>query len=174
MKLILILALLASITLLSACSKPIAYSGDGRLIDNGVTAPDHRYVIEVGNVDLARSGSFSFKMAGLPGSYFVVGLQIPVRSNQGSGEHPATPANVSLEIVKEQGDMVALVIAPLHDWTWSNPQHTDSAFVYLRESPRSYFDAFTENRYLVKVTVNVPDPSIAAGSLIVLKSAGWK
>lgn len=164
---------MAALILMGSCAEKSSYSGDGRLIDNGVTAPDHRYVIEVGKVDLSQLGSATFKMAGLPRNYFVVGLQIPA-SAIGIGEHRDSPADVSLEVVREQGSMVALVIAPLREWTWSNPKHQAAAFVYLRDSARSYFDSFTEDRYLVKVTVNVPDSTIPAGALIVLKSAGWK
>ncbi len=173
MKVVAVSLSMAGLILIGSCAEKSSYSGDGRLIDNGVTAPDHRYVIEVGKVDLARVGSATFKMAGLPRNYFVVGLQIPAGALSASG-HRDSPADVSLEVVREQGSMVALVIAPLREWTWSNPRHETAAFVYLRESARSYFDSFTEHRYLVKVTVNVPDPSIPAGTLIVLKSAGWK
>ncbi len=165
--------LMAGLTLVGGCAEKSSYSGDGRLIDHGVTAPDHRYVIEVGKVDLSRVGSATFKMTGLPRNYFVIGLQIPA-SVVGTDEHRDTPADVSLEVVREQGSMVALVIAPLREWTWSNLTHEAASFVYLRDSARSYFDSFTEHRYLVKVTVNVPDATIPEGTLIVLKSAGWK
>ncbi|MGA2708746.1 MAG: hypothetical protein ACLQJ0_11475 [Steroidobacteraceae bacterium] len=163
-----------AILLLGGCSKEIAYSGDGRLIDNGLTAADHRYVIEVGPVNFTRKGSMTFKMAGLPRTYFVVGIQVPGGVDRGSGATASTPADVSLELTQENYGMVALVTAPLRDWTWSSPKAGESTFVYLRHSSLSYFDAFTEARYQLNVVVNIPDPSIPAGSLVVLKSAGWK
>ncbi|MGA2776695.1 MAG: hypothetical protein ABSF94_04000 [Steroidobacteraceae bacterium] len=164
----------AAMLLLGACSKQIPYSGDGRLIDNGFAAADHRYVIELGSLDLTRKGSRNFVMAGLPRTYFVVGLQIPGGINRGSDASAATPADVSIEVTQENYGMVALITAPLRDWTWANPKPGEPTLVYLRRSSRSYFDAFTEARYQVNVVVNVPDPSIPEGSLVVLKSAGWK
>lgn len=164
----------AAMLLLGGCSNETAYSGDGRLIDNGVTAADFRYVIEIGSVDLGRKGSTRFKMAGLPRTYFAVGLQVPGGVDRGSAGNAVTPADVSLEITQENYGMVALITAPLRDWTWLNPKPGEPTFVYLRRSSGSYFDAFTEARYRLDVVVNVPDPSIPAGSLVVLKSAGWK
>lgn len=164
----------AAALLLGACAKQIAYSGDGRLIDNGLTAADHRYVVEVGSVDIARKGAITFKMAGLPRTYFVVGLQVPDGLDRGSGGGAPTPADVSIEVIQENYGMVALITAPLRDWTWPNPKTGDPRFVYLRRSSGSYFDAFTEARYDLNVVVNVADPSIPVGSLVVLKSAGWK
>lgn len=166
--------MLTSIMLLDGCSQSVQYAGDGRLIDNGVTAPDTRYVVEAGTVDLSRAGSTTFRMSGLPRTYFVIGLEVPVGADGAATKAATTPADVSLQVYQENHGTAALVTTPLRDWTWSRGARQGSAFVYLPQSPRSYFDAFTEARYRLTVTVNVPDPSIPAGSLVVLKSAGWK
>ncbi len=166
--------LVTDMALLCACSPPNTYSGDGRLIDYGPTAPDHRYVIEMGPIDLSRTGTYKFKMTGLPRTYFVMGLQIPLRAADRTTGNLTTPANISLDLERRPGDMVAMVTTPLRDWTWSNPKLEDKAFAYLRQSPRAFFDAFTEHHYELTVTVNVPDSSIPAGTLVELKSAGWK
>jgi hypothetical protein len=163
-----------SIMLLAGCSQSIPYAGDGRLIDNGVTAKDTRYIVEAGSVDLSRAGTATFRMSGLPRTFFVVGLQVPVRADRAATLAGTTPADVSLQVYQENHGMAALITTPLRDWTWSRSARQDAAFVYLPQSPRSYFDAFAEARYQVTVTVNVPDPSIPAGSLVVFKSAGWK
>jgi len=166
--------LLMVMAVIHGCSQPNTYFGDGRLIDYGPTAPDHRYVIEIGPIDLSQTGTRTFNMTGLPRTYFVMGLQIPLRAADRISGNVTTPANVSLDLVRRPGDMVAMVTTPLRDWTWSNPKGEDKAFAYLRQSPRAYFDAFTEHHYELTVTVNVPDPSIPAGTLVELKSAGWK
>jgi hypothetical protein len=159
---------------LGGCAKQATYSGDGRLIDHGLTAADNRYVVEVGPVDLSRAGSVRFTLAGLPRTYFAVGLEVPGGVDRGSAANAATPADVSLEVTQEGYGMVALITAPLRDWTWLNPKPGETTFVYLRRSSGTYFDAFTEARYRLDVVVNVPDPSIPPGSIVVLKSAGWK
>ena len=163
-----------ALVLLGGCAKEVNYSGDGQLIDHGLTAADHRYVVEVGSVDLSHAGSTRFKLVGLPRTYFVIGLQVPGGVDRGSAGSAATPADVSLEMTQEDYGMVALITAPLRDWTWLNPKLGEPTFVYLRRSSGSYFDAFSEARYRLDVVVNVPDPSIPAGSIVVLKSAGWK
>ena len=163
-----------SLVLLGGCAKEVTYSGDGRLIDHGLTAADHRYVVEVGSVDLSHTGSARFRLVGLPRTYFVIGLQVPGGVTRGSAGSAMTPADVSLEMTQEDYGMVALITAPLRDWTWLNPKLGEPTFVYLRRSSGSYFDAFSEARYRLDVVVNVPDPSIPAGSIVVLKSAGWK
>jgi hypothetical protein len=163
----------ATAMLLVACQKSVDYAGDGRLIDHGPAAAENRYVIEAGPVDLSRKGTANFKMTGIPRDYFVIGLQLrghPARAADGSVQ---TPANVSIELIREDFGMVALIAGPLRDWTWSSLE-TGSAFVYQRQASRSYFDAFPEAHYRLSVTVNIPDPDIAGGSLLVLKTGGWK
>ncbi len=154
--------------LLAGCAPGTSYHGDGRLVDHGVTAPDFRYVIEPGTIDLTTAGSKTFRMSGLPRDFFVIGLRLP------DGADHASPANVSLELVKDGGEMVALVTRPLRDWTWSNPHHEATAFVYLKDSPRTFFDAFDEPHYELRVVVNTPDPSLPRDAAVVIQSGGWK
>ena len=164
----------AAIGLLAACAKHQPFAGDGRLIDHGVTAPDQRYEIEFGPVDLSRVGTTHFRMRGLPDTYFVVGLQFPRPADAGGTAAPTTPADVSIQVYQENHGMAALVTTPLRDLKWLPSKQKDSVFAYLPQSPRSYFDAFSEARYQLTVTVNVPDPALPRGALAVLKSAGWK
>jgi hypothetical protein len=164
---------LTATLLLGACQQSVDYVGDGRLIDHGPAAAENRYVIEAGPVDLSRKGTANFKMTGIPRDYFVIGLQLrghPARAVDGSVQ---TPANVSIELIREDFGMVALIAGPLRDWTWSGPDG-GSAFVYQRQASRAYFDAFPEAHYRLSVTVNIPDPAFAGGSQLVLKTGGWK
>jgi len=166
-------ALVFTLVSATACSQHDQYTGDGRLIDYGVTAAVTRYVAEVGQVDLTRTGSATFKLSGLPRTYFVIGLQMPVHADPAADGHLHTAADVSFEVVRDDYGMVAVVTSPLREWTLSNPLHGDSTFVYLRRA-QSYFDAFPEAHYRLTVTVNVADPTLPHTSWVVLKSAGWK
>lgn len=159
--------------LLAGCQQSADYAGDGRLIDHGPAAADNRYVIEAGAVDLSRKGTVSFKMSGIPRDYFVIGLQLSGRPARAADGSVQTPANVSIELIREDFGMVALIAGPLRDWTWSAPD-TGPAFVYQRQASRSYFDAFPEAHYRLSVTVNIPDPAFDGRSLLVLKTGGWK
>jgi hypothetical protein len=162
-----------ALLLLGACQKSIDYAGDGRLIDHGPAAADNRYVIEAGPVDLSRQGTVSFTMTGIPRDYFVIGLQLSGRPARAADGTVLTPANVSIELIREDFGMVALIAGPLRDWTWSGPD-SGSTFAYQRQASRSYFDAFPEAHYRLSVTVNIPDPNIHDGSLLVMKTGGWK
>ncbi len=166
--------LFAGIALLTACSKDFKYSGDGRLIDNGWMSAHERYVVELGRVDLGRTGSVKFKMAGLPPNYFVMGLRVPGRVDRGSSGGAATPADVAVELYRQKFGVITMLTGPLDKWTWSVPKRGDSAFVYQRQGSQSYFDAFTEAHYQVTVTVNTPDPSIPAGTELVMMGGGWR
>jgi hypothetical protein len=159
--------------LLVACQQSVDYAGDGRLIDHGPAAADNRYVIEAGAVDLSRKGTATFKMTGIPRDYFVIGLQLSGRPALAVDGSVLTQANVSIELIREDFGMVALIAGPLRDWTWSGLE-TASAFAYQRQASRSYFDAFPEAHYRLSVTVNIPDPTIRGKSLLVLKTGGWK
>ena len=80
-----------AILLLGGCSNEVGYSGDGRLIDNGVTAADHRYVIEVGAIDLSRKGAATFRMSGIPRTYYALGLQVPDGADRGPAQARRRP-----------------------------------------------------------------------------------
>jgi hypothetical protein len=163
----------AAAVLLACCGRETPYTGDGRLIDEGLTDANNRYVIEVGRIDLGRPGAAIFSMSGIPDTYFVIGLQIPAAPGRNAGVAADSPADVSLELTRVPDGMVALITGPLRDWTGPPPQPGGPAFVYQKR-PSSFFDAFVEAHYRLNVSVNVPDPAIPPGTLIVFKSAGWK
>jgi hypothetical protein len=164
---------LAAVALLGGCSKQ-EYAGDGRLIDRGWTQAHERYWAEVAVLDLTRTGSQTYRMTGLPPTLTVLGLQVPGRVDRGSGGGTPTTADVSLELTQENYGVVALITGPLRDWSWAPSAEADSAFAFQPKASSSYFDAFSDVHYRLKVTVNVADPAIPAGTLVVMKSGGWK
>jgi hypothetical protein len=175
MKSIFITSVLLTVTiLLGACSKSIPYTGDGRLVDHGWTAAHDRYVVELGPLDLTRTGSTTFRIAGLPATHFVVGLQVPVAAEKAQSADSGTPADVALQLIHLPAEQVLIITGPLRGLTWSGPLNGSTSFVYRRESYGSYFDSDPRATYQLRVVVNTPDPSIPAGSLVVLKSGGWQ
>jgi hypothetical protein len=166
---------LMSLPFLGACSVSSSYTGDGRLIDNGSSAANERYVVELGQLDLGRAGSTTFRLGGLPAVSFVAGVQVPAGSDPGGTRTlEGTTADVSLELMDASGNRVFSVAGPLRDWVWSSPMRGGPSFVYRRPPSGSFFVASLGSTYKLQATVRAPDPTIPAGTLVVLKSGGWK
>jgi hypothetical protein len=165
---------LLSINLLGACSASDKYSGDGRMVDNGVAAANERYVVELGYVDLTRTGSYTFRIAGLPETNFVVGLQIPEITARGTEAAAAITADVSVELIGPVQKIIFNAAGPLSEWTWSGPLHASSNFIYKRDPLGSYFDASPSTEYHLRVNVLTADRTTGTKALVVLKSGGWK
>ena len=166
--------LTATLVLSAGCSQDIAYTGSGRLIDNGWTAPDYRYVVELGALDLTKPGSATFRIAGLPKAHYVVGLQIPLAADQGSSADSGIVADVALQLMRVPAEQVLIITGLLRSLTWTGGRHEASSFVYRRELYESYFDAEPGDTFELRVVVNTPDRSIPPGSKVLLKSGGWK
>lgn len=164
----------AMIALLAACAQPTAYKGPGRLIDNGWMNPDHRYVVELGTLDLTTPGSTVFHFSGLPKAHYVAGLQIPLAADRGSAPDSVVVADVALQLMRIGQGQVLIVTGPLRRLTWAGTPQVNSSFVYRYEKYESYFDAEPQEAYELRVVVNTADPSIPAGAKVVLKSGGWK
>jgi hypothetical protein len=162
------------IALLAACTQPIAYKGPGRLVDNGWMDPDHRYVVELGTLNLAKPGSTVFRFSGLPKAHYVAGLQIPLPADQGSAPDSGLIADVALQLMRIGEGQVLIVTGPLRSLNWAGAPRANSSFVYRQEKYESYFDAEPQEAYELRVIVNTADPSVPAGAKVVLKSGGWK
>jgi hypothetical protein len=166
--------LAAGLAMLAGCSQPVAYGGSGRLTDNGWTAPDYRYVVELGTLDLTRPGSATFTIAGLPKAHYVIGLQVPVAADQGGAADSGLIADVALQLMRVPEGQVLIITGPLRRQTWTGAPHEASSFVYRREKYESFFDAEPGDRFELRVVVNTPDASIPPGTTVVLKSGGWR
>jgi len=150
----------------------MTYTGDGRLLDNGPTAANDRYVVEVGTIDLSQRTSKTFALKGLPSVNFVVGIQVSSATGK-SNDGPIADADVLMEIRDESGSQVVGVAGPLRTWTWSGSLRGGPSFVYERGPPGSYFSPAAKSSYELRVTVRTPS-SVATPALVVLKSGGWK
>lgn len=165
------------------------YQGDGRFVDHGSRAAAERYVVDLGDLDLATAREHEFTMSGLPPAEFTVGLEIRAHAEPAQPLYETHPLNptLRLEVIDERDERIVSETARLGDWTWSgNGGEKSRSFVYLRgdiarmsgasEAGRtSYFTARPKGRYRVKVTVSHPDPTSAGYSVTVRAAGGgWK
>lgn len=167
-------ALVVGAGFLSGCPMP-KYSGDGTLVDNGPSSATDRYILDLGPIDLTRRGQKTFRLAGLPESNFVVGIQISAATDPTVISNRSLSPTVSLSLSEASGKVVFSKRASLHSWTWSVPANGDAAFVYSREHPSTYFDAAPNAKYTLTFDVVEPDQ---VGSKYVArlaaKTGGWK
>lgn len=160
-------------SLLSGCPTT-KYSGDGTLLDNGVTAASDRYVLDLGVIDLTRQDKKTFRIAGLPKANFVVGIEINAAADESALKDRSPNANVSISLSAE-GEAGFSKVAPLRSWTWSVPADGQTAFVYGRAEAATYFDAHSAAEYTLTVDVVGPDQSGSKYvATLLAKSAGWK
>ena len=174
MKIPLLLPLIAIIALLAGCSQDIAYKGPGRFINKGWWDPQHHYVVELGALDLTKTGATTFHFTGLAKSHYVIGLQIPLPADKGGAPDSTLVADVALQLMRVGQGQVLIITGPLRRLNWSSEPTPLSSFVYRHDLYESYFDANPDESYELRIDVNTPDPSIPAGSMVVLKSGGWK
>jgi hypothetical protein len=164
----------AMIALLAGCSQDIAYIGPGRFINKGWWNPEHHYVVELGALDLTKTGSIIFRFTGLPKAHYVIGLQIPLSADKGGAPDSTLVADVALQLMRKGLGQVLIVTGPLRSLNWSPEPTSATSFVYRHDYYESYFDANPDESYELRVDINTPDPSIPPGSKVVLKSGGWK
>ena len=166
--------LIATIALLASCSQDIAYKGPGRFINKGWWDPHHRYVVQLGALDLTKTGSTTFHFTGLPQAHYVIGLQIPLPADKGGAPDSTLVADVALQLMRVGQGQVLIITGPLRSLNWSPEPTSASSFVYRHDLYESYFDANPDESYELRVDVNTSDPSIPPGSEVVLQSGGWK
>ena len=180
--------LIAAIGLLAGClwsDQPtrdagLDYRGDGEFVDHGPGAAIRRYVLDLGKLDLATTGSREFSLAGLPAEELTVGLQVVARAEPREALYDTSPlgATLRLELVDEHGNALIAEEAPLTAWTWSGTGGEKSwSFVYLRGDTGgdSSFTARPGGSYKATFTVVRPDPG-AAGYVVTARAfgGGWK
>jgi hypothetical protein len=167
--------LLISLLVLGSCApEPPPYSGDGHLADQGFTAPDHRYVADIGAVDLTRTGSAVFHFSGLPKAHYVIGLQVPVPAARGAGADSSVVADVALQLVRIGEGQVLIITGPLRELDWASEPTPASSFVFRRKDYEAYFDAEPKEHYELRVVVNTADAAVPPGTRVMVKSGGWK
>lgn len=164
------------VVLLVGCYDVSEYSGDGHLNDNGVFAATDRYVLNLGEVDLSRRGTKTYRIANLPEVDFVVGIEIIVNPEfQAIIKKRTINPVILLELSQLDGEIVFTKKANLNDWTWSVTVDEDRIFAYGRGESGTYFRPLPQYKYTLTITVLKSDPSHSEyRALLIAKSGGWK
>jgi len=125
-----ILALVALATLTSACVVS-AFRGDGKLIDHGPFAARHRYVLDLGPVDLSRTGKYTYTMSNLPATEFVVGVEIvEAEVYQSMENQPAHSGSIRLLLETSNHAIVMSEDGSLKSWERSFTKGNFETFLY--------------------------------------------
>ena len=166
--------LIAFATIACGCAED--YSGDGKLVDNGIFAATDRYVLDLGPIDFRAPGTKTFRLRNLPSKDFVVGVDVRA-SAAGFAvleKHPVQ-AIISVVLMDAGGKPAFSAGGDLASWTWSIPSTGERAFVYAEKPVPSRFKPQANSSYELKVDVLKP----ASGNLqyeatLIAKSGGWK
>lgn len=141
---------------LAACYLVSSYRGDGSLVFTGIlTSP---YVLDLGPVDISRTGTYSYKLSNLPHVKFTIGVEIIELEPNRDSRRPDHWADVRLELTAENGATIVLEDGLLQNWIWS----------YGHDDVKSFLYRWGESREVRLSTGNTASESIG-----VKASGGW-
>jgi len=126
-----ILASVGAVTLCSACVVS-DFQGDGRLIDHGPFAAKDRYVLDLGPVDLGRTGKYTYTMTHFPAIDFVVGFEIIEAEPNRGGNRPSHEGRIRLLMETSTHEIVISEDSALSSWTWSFALGNLESFLYWK------------------------------------------
>jgi hypothetical protein len=89
----------------------------------GTQAGIHRFVVDLGDVDLTSDGRYSFELRGLPKAHFVPYLRVSTPLVYSRADRPQTGwglTTVQLQL-HETDELVFDENRPLSGWIWSGP-----------------------------------------------------
>jgi len=131
-KIMLILAAVASVVVNSGCAG-WAYQGDGKLRDSGPLASRHRYVLDLGPIDLGRTGKYTYTMSNMPAVDFAIGLEIvEVEPNRFTGNQPVHSGSIRLLLETSNHEIVISEDGPLKSWRRSFVRDNFESFLYRK------------------------------------------
>jgi hypothetical protein len=175
------LARIVLLLLAIGCDGSASYRGDGKLVDRGFTTAHERYILNLGDVDLGSQSRREYRLAGLPGEEFTVGIRTQsTRTPDGKPLYDAKPlkAKVKLELISEKSGKVFAIEDDLRHWTWNEARDLH-VFLYGRgdkQQPSS--TCFTPKHgesYRLALEIVAPDPSASQyGFSLLAVGGGWK
>jgi hypothetical protein len=166
---------------IAGCSGSASYRGDGKLVDRGISTAHERYVLDLGVVDLGSQSRREYKLAGLPGEEFTVGIRTQsTRTPDGKSLYDAKPlrAKVKLELMSETSGKVFAIDDDLRSWAWNEARDL-YVFLYGRgdkQQPSSTsFRPKPGESYRLALEVLTPDPGASQyGFSLLAVGGGWK
>ncbi len=160
---------------ITGCSNGAAYSGDGKLIDYGSSDPNHHYVLDLGSVNLAQDGQYAYSIKNLPKETFVIGFEVKIDPpNKHILDEKPINCILKLRIEDEAGVAKVSEEANIRDWVWSGPVTGESAFIYRRGNPGTYFTPEGGKTYRLTLQVIKATKQSAYPIKLIGSTSGWK
>ena len=152
------------------------YEGDGRFIDRGIGTASERYVVELGPLDLTKTGTSHYHMAGLPSiREMTIGLRLVAPDGISFNGLDAI-VNMTLKQVGSEAVFIADK-GPLNEWAWAmsgadtGARIIHEAFIY----GKTEFQPYSHTRYELVVEVIRPDPKASKIDIhLQVIGGGWK
>jgi hypothetical protein len=167
--------ILAFLMILTSCNKGSAYSGDGKLIDNGRSDPNHRYVLDLGSVNLGQDGQYTYSIKNLPKETFIIGFEVTIDPpNKYILDEKPIDCILKLRIEDEAGVAKVSEEANIRDWVWSGPVTGESVFIYRRGEPGTYFTPERGRTYKLTLQVSKSTKHTVYPIKLIGSTSGWK
>jgi hypothetical protein len=158
-------------TWLSACAS-LVYSGDGHLQDKGPLEGLHRYVVDLGAIDLREPSTHSYVLRGLPDAELKVGFDVILDDQRATGV-TERPINSVVDVRLQAPDKSILIHEHSSMNTWGWAERTDEP--NIRFVSRTAFRRDAGGSYALTVQVVEPDSGpLQYRTRLVLKGGGWQ
>ena len=106
----------------------MAHKGDGTLTDKGARTAHSRFELDLGSIDLERTGRREYQFSDLPHEEFTFGLRLKAPTGEKLSHLPK--ATVRMTLTNEQGQVVFEVAEELTNWVRSEKE--SEWFLYMR------------------------------------------
>ena len=187
---VLVPAICVALLPIASCDRSHGYRGDGTFRDFGPATAIDRYVVDLGPIDLSRPNQRSFRLLGLPGVEFTMGLR-QVNVSARCDAAALSSVRVRLEVKTGDGALVIAEDGPLSTWV-NSPQlvyrrgvelekpEAGGAFQLVRTGVRAsggwgtYFTPRSSAPYFAEFDVVDAQGASGCESRIVLLGGGWK
>jgi hypothetical protein len=158
------------------------YKGDGHLVDQGWWFPGHRFILDLGPIEIGQRKKYEYKLLGLPQTRLTFGLEI----------HDSDAANflygllfpkplrpkIRMIVTNSEGKEVIREEGRLDDWTWS--KSSTDCFVYRNGDEKgagrgSSFLPRTKEQYILTIEILRPDTILGKRTVkVIAVGGGWK
>jgi hypothetical protein len=140
------------------CSYAPFYTGDGQFTDNGLMAYSRRFIIDLGPIDLSKTGIYNYTLSGLPNAEFVISVRVVEKSNNTLNTKPDYSALVRVQLEDSQNKTIICEEAPLNSWIRSYGTLNNISELYRRGEGQDVF---------------VPDGNTKGERVASKASGGW-